>query len=1071
MEATFLFNLIKHAMMRALPIYLFILLFLISTPTLFGQTTQASITGKVLTSEQAPQAGATVSVRNESTGFVASTMTNDKGDYTFKELPLGGPYTVKATYVGYGEQKVSGYTLNQGDVVRVNINMQSNGSTLEVVQVVGSGLKNKIANIGAATEITARTMTRLPVNGRNFTSLLDLSPLSRGGSISGQLASSTNYTIDGMNAKNPTSAGSTTSRSGAPYSISIEAVREFKVVTNQYDVTFGRSGGGTVSAVTKSGTNTFSGSAFNYTRAGWLASKYDIRGNPRINDYSTNQFGFSLGGPIVKDKLHFFVAWDHQQDSRALVIADVQSPADENRFNVTRATLENFVNIARSKYGVSDKPQFGSFDKNRGSDAGFARLDWQINRKNLLTIRNNYTNDRNKLGLTDNTAINLYESTGNDFNRDNSLLATLRTSVNPRITNELKIQHLYTYQSSEPGDDLPSQNIPRALVENVASTINGANRTTTIQIGGHRFAQENFRNNVLQLVNNLYYNTNRAKYTFGIDIMNTNSVSRYGSEVNGRFHYISLAAFEANNPYRYYREVPLLADLAVTGNIQNVGLYAQMQTTLGKGLDLTAGLRYDYANYPSAPLNQLVLKELGLRTDNKIKSSILQPRFQFTWDVNEQRKDIIRLGAGVFASDINNYVLINNLSFDGTHLATVDIRSPNIPPVDFNTFRADPSKVPTLAAFQTATINFTGAAAQVPVLYKANVSYSHFFTPRFRMGISGYASLGRNNYTYIDRNMAATPFFTLPNEGDRGVFVPLNTMPPNGAADWQQGRISKNLGRVLELTSLGKVDQFAAVIDGTWQYLKDGDISFSYTWNDTKDNTSYNGNVANTATLVQAVRDDPRDLSRITYSDNQFRHKVVLFGSLPTFYGVSIGIRYSGIGGTRYSLLSGANTNGDFVTNSNDLAFIFDPNNRTVPENVRNGINAILDNPAASESIKSYLRKSFGQVAERNGGENAFYGFLDLRIAKKFTIHSKHNIELSGDIFNVVNLFDKYKGVSNNLGSQALYGLGVPATSTSPALPNFDAANKRFNYRVNTAGVPNPSGDPFQVQLGIRYNF
>lgn len=1045
-------------------------LFLINSE-LFAQTTQASITGVIVNNEDKPQAGASITVRNESTGFTTKTLSNAQGEFTFKELPLGGPYTVSATFVGFAEQRVSGYTLNQGDVVRVNINMQAQESTLEVVQVVGSGLKNRIANIGAATEITARTMTRLPVNGRNFTSLMDLSPLSRGGSISGQLASSTNYTIDGMNAKNPTSAGSTTSRSGAPYSISIEAVREFKVVTNQYDVTFGRSGGGTVSAVTKSGTNTFSGSAFNYLRADWLASKYDIRGNRRVNNYSTNQFGFALGGPIIKDKLHFFVAWDHQQDNRSLVIADVQSPADENRFNATRATLENFVNIARSKYGVSSKPQFGSFDKSRGSDAAFARLDWQLNSKNLLTIRNNYTNDRNKLGLTDNTSINLYESTGNDFNRDNSLLATLRTSISPRLTNELKVQHLYTYQSSEPGDDLPSQNIPRAIVENVASNISGANRTTTIQIGGHRFAQENFRNNVVQLVNNLYYNTDKAKYTFGIDLMNTHSVSRYGSEVNGRFHYINLAAFEANNPYRYYREVPLVPDLAVTGNIQNVGLYVQMQTLLARGLDFTAGLRYDYAHYPSAPLNQLVLDELNLRTDNRIRSSILQPRFQFTWDVNEKRTDIIRFGAGIFASDINNYVLINNLSFDGKHLATVDVRSPNIPPVDFNAYRADPSKTPTLAEFQTATINFTGDNARVPVLYKANVSYSHFFTPRFRMGLSGYASLGRHNYTYIDRNMATTPFFTLPNEGDRGVFVPLNTMPANGAADWLQGRISKRLGRVLELTSLGKVNQFAAVIDATWQYLKDGDITVSYTRNETRDNTSYNGNVANTATLVQAVRDDPRDLSRITYSDNQFKHKVVVFGSLPTFYGVSVGIRYSGIGGTRYSLLSGANTNGDFVTNSNDLAYIFDPKNPAVPDNVRNGLNAILSNPDASESIKKYISSSFGQVAERNGGENAFYGFLDLRIAKKFTFYKKHNIELSGDIFNVVNMFDRFKGVSKNLGNQALYGLGVPATSTSPALPNFDQANRRFNYRVNTAGVPNPGGDPFQIQLGLRYNF
>lgn len=1048
-----------------------VLLFLcIVNQQVTAQTTQASISGTVLDNEKKPQVAASVSVRNESTGFNTKTLTNSQGEFIFKELPLGGPYTVSATFVGYGEQKVSGYTLNQGDAVKVNINMQVRENTLAVVEVVGSGLKNKIVNIGAATEISARTMARLPVNGRNFTTLLDLSPLSRGGSISGQLGSSTNYTLDGMNAKNPTSAGSTTSRSGAPYSISIEAVREFKVVTNQYDVTFGRSGGGTVSAVTKSGTNTFSGSAFNYTRASKLASKYDIRGNRRYNNYSTNQFGFALGGPIIKDKLHFFVAWDHQQDSRSLVIADVQSPADENRFNIVRDTLERFVNIARSKYGVSSKPQFGSFDKNRGSDAAFARLDWQINSKNLLTIRDNYTNDRNKLGLTDNTAINLYESTGNDFNRDNSLLATLRTSINPRMTNELKVQHLYTFQSSEPGDDLPAQNIPRALVENVASQINGARRTTTVQIGGHRFAQENFRNNVVQLVDNLYYNTNKVKYTFGFDLMNTHSLSRYGSEVNGRFHYISLAAFEANTPYRYYREVPLVPDLAVTGNIQNLGLYAQMQTSLAKGLDVTAGLRYDYAHYPSAPLNQMVLDELNLRTDNKISSSILQPRFQFTWDVNEKRTDIIRFGAGIFASDINNYVLINNLTFDGKHLATVDVRSPNIPAVDFNAYRADPSKTPTLAAYQTATINFTGADAQVPVLYKANLSYSHFFTPKFRMGISGYASLGRHNYTYIDRNMAVTPFFTLPNEDNRGVFVPLNTMPANGSGDWQQGRISKKLGRVLELTSLGKVNQLAIVLDGTWQYFKDGDLSFSYTRNDTKDNTSFNGNVANTATLVQPVRDDPRDLSRITYSDNQFRHKVVIFGSLPTFFGVSVGVRYSGIGGTRYSLLSGANTNADFVA-TNDLAYIFDPNNPAVPENVRTGLNAILNNPDASESIKDYISRSFGQIAERNGGENGFYGFLDLRVTKKFTFYKKHNIELSGDIFNFVNMLNRNKGVSKNLGNQALYGLGVPATGTTPALPNFDPANRRFNYRVNTAGIPNPGGEPYQIQLGLRYNF
>lgn len=533
------------------------------TSKVSGQTTQASISGIIADEQKKPIAGVSVQVKNESTGFTTRTNTNATGEFTFKELPLGGPYTIKATFTGLGDQTRSGYMLNQGDAVKVNINMLATSQTLEAVQVVASGLRNKVQNFGASTEISAKAITKLPVNGRNFTTLMDLSPLSRGGNIAGQLGSSTNYTIDGMNAKNPTSAGSTTSRSGAPYSISIEAVREFKVVTNQYDVTFGRAGGGTVSAVTKAGTNTLSGSAFGYGRADWLASPYDIRGNKRVNDFSTYQYGFTLGGPIIKDKLHYFVAWDHQKDSRPLIIADINSPADEARFNITNTTLSSFLNIARNKYGVANSPQYGSFPKKRGSDAAFARLDWQIDGKNLLTVRDNYTNDRNPLGLADNTSINFFESYGNDKNVDNSLLATLRTTVSSKVTNELKFQHLYTFQASTQNDQL-SYAIPRAIVGNLTSVLSdGSTKSTSVQIGGHRFGQEGFTNNVFQLVDNFYYNTDKIKYTFGADIMYTNAKSLYGSEVNGRFEYTntgttatSLQNFENLIPNRYYREVP-----------------------------------------------------------------------------------------------------------------------------------------------------------------------------------------------------------------------------------------------------------------------------------------------------------------------------------------------------------------------------------------------------------------------------------------------------------------------------------------------------------------------------------
>ena len=1003
-------------------------------------------------------------------------MTNLKGEYLFKELPLGGPYTIRVTFVGYGDQIRTGYSLNQGDAIRLSLPMQENSQTLEVVQVVASGLKNKVDNLGAATAISARSIAALPVNGRNFTTLTDLSPLSRGGSISGQLGSSTNYTIDGMTAKNPTSAGATTSRSGAPYSISIEAVREFKVVTNQYDVTYGRTGGGIVSAVTKTGTNQLTGSIFNYTRANWLSSQFDIRGNDRKISFSTNQYGFSLGGPIVKDKLHFFLVWDHQQDTRPLVVADVQSVADENRFNVTRTTLDRFVDIARTRYGTANTPQYGSFDKPRSSDAAFARLDWQLNAKNLLTIRNNYTRDLNKLGLQDNSPINIYESFGNDFNWDNSFMATLRTSVNPRITNELKLQHLYTYQLSSPGDQLPAANIPRNLVENVPSIIAGANRATTLQMGGHRFAQEGFQNNVIQLVNNLYYNTDKVQYTFGLDLMYTRASSIYGSEVNGRFHYIAdgtgtgLEKFDRLQPYRYFREVPLVDNLTVIGNTLNAGAYGQLATKLSPGLELIGGLRLDVARYPSSPLNQLVLDELKLRTDNKLKSFVVQPRLQLTWDINNQHTDFIRFGGGVFASDINNYALINNLTFDGKHLATVDVRGGNVPKPDFAAYRANYASIPSLAAFQLPTINMTGADAQVPIIYKANLSYNRYLTDKLRAGIAGFMTLGRNNYAYVDRNMVAEPFFRLANEGNRGVYVPLTTMPASGAGDWLQGRISQKVGRVLELTSQGMVNQFAIVADATYQYFRDGEISASYTWNDTRDNTSYNGNVANTATLVLPVKDDPRNLSNLTYSDNHFRQKVVVFGTLPSFYGVTVGFRYSGIGGTRYTLISGANSNADFV-GTNDLAFVFDRNEEIVPANIRTGLQAIIDNPNASQSIKDYIDTYSGRIAERNGGINGFYGVFDIRASKRFRLFKTHSLELSVDAFNVSNLLNKNRGVNKSLGSQALYALGIPATGTTPAVPAFSQANRQYTYRVNTAGVVNPSGDPFQIQIGVRYGF
>ena len=1018
------------------------LLFLGLGTMAYAQTTQASIVGKVTGPGSSAQEKVKVTIVNESTGFRTETETNSKGEYIFKEIPLGGPYTVIVN-----DDKREGYNVNFGDQVTVNMDLGGE-KHIEEVKLTGN-LKNKIGNLGAATAISAKNIGILPVNGRNFTNLTELSPLSgKGGNLSGQLGSSTNFTIDGMTAKNPTSAGSTTSRSNAPFSISIEAVREFKITTNQYDVTLGRSGGGTVSAVTKSGTNKFSGSAWEYLRANWLSSPYDIRGNKRENDFSTSQFGFSLGGPIIKNKLHFFVAWDHQLDSRPLQIADIKSAEDEKRLNINTQTLNNFLDIARAKYGVGSGPQFGSFDKVRNSDAAFLRLDWQINEKHLLTLRNNFTYDLNKNGLGDNTNINFFESYGNDKNLDNSLLLTLRSNLQPNLTNELKAQYLYTFQDSYQNNEL-GRPVPRAVVESVATPGLGA---TSIQIGGHRFAQESFRNNVFQIVDNVYYNTDKVKYTFGADLMYTSAKSVYGSEVNGRFYFQGIDNFNAMTPYRFYREVPLMDDPSVRSNIWNVGVYGQFQTKIAKGLDLMAGLRFDYGGYPKAEFNQKLYDEMGIRTDNKIKSFVIQPRFQFEWNINEQNKDFLKFGAGIFSSDINNYMIINNLVFDGRHLATVDVTGKDVPYPDFNSYRNDYNTVPTLAQKQVPTINYTGKDARIPIVYKANISYTHFFNERFRAGIAAYMALGRNNYFYYDRNMAANPFFTLDNEGGRGVFIPTDGITNNDKSktvsfDWKKGRINDNFGRVLELVSDGKVNQFSWVVDTSYRYWKDGEITASYTWSDIKDNTSYNGNVANSATLFTMVQSDPRNL-RMSYSDNQFRNKVVIYGNSPTIAGFTLGIRYSGIGGTRFSVTAGGNINGDFV-DGNDLAYIFP--DLTQP---------LLNDPEVGKALKNYITDYNNKIAERNGGKNGFYGVWDVRVAKKIKFDKVGAFELSVDIFNVANLLNKEWGVNKSYGNMSLY-----------KVTKFNPVTKEFEYVKNTSGLEPLSGNPYQIQIGAKYSF
>jgi Carboxypeptidase regulatory-like domain len=1057
--------------------FLFVSILTFLNHSSFGQGTDASIYGKVTDEKGEAVPGASIRIKNESTGFQSGSVTNVQGEYFLQQLPLGRPYTITISFVGYQTQKFSDYALNQGDRLKIDAKLVPATTQLNEVVVSANSFVNKESQrAGAAIAVTALQMKQLPMEGRNFTALTALSPLQgRNGSFSGQRTSSTNVTMDGANARNMYTNGAV---GNGPYTISQEAIREYQVSTNNYDVTQGRQGGGSVNAVTKNGTNTMEGSAFFFQRANQanvfgnkipLNSEFFPNGTPRKLVIDQKQFGFSLGGALIKDKLHYFVALDRQTETIPFQIAPVFDATQEQNFGISKANLDQLISVAREKYGLKNTPQYGDFSRETEANAIFARLDWQINAKNKLTFRNNLTTWFNPQSVNDNSNINLLESWIGFKSTENSTLLSLRSDLSPNLTNELKFQFQTVNRNYIVSPDLPLENIPRAIITVTSVIPTAANpnatQTRTVQFGGQRFGTEYANDMTLHLANTSYLRKGNLNIKFGTDNMLTFLDSKIVNEMNGRFFFGSLKDFTDLKPSRYAREVPLV-NPAVQQSLLDLALFTQVDFEPFKNVTAMLGLRYDATIFfKQGDKNPVTESKLLIQTNNSLADyNNFQPRFQLNWDVNGKQRDLIKFGGGIFSAQPVSYLQLNNIQNSGTIVGSIDVSGAGVPKPDFVSYRNDPSTSPGIpkGASYISTINAVSNDFQVPSIYKLNLSYNRFFNSRFRAGVNLLWSKTVNNYVYYDRNIVDEPYFRLTNEGNRGVYVPANTIPANGSTDWTKGRKSTELGRVLELESSGVLDQMAVVFDASMKIGRDGYFTISYTKNETKDNTSFDCCVANTSTF-RAIKDDPRDQTT-AYSDFQFSDKLVISGATPSIKGFQLGAVLNGVGGTRYSFLVGGNKsiNGDFVL-TNDLAFVFDPNDPKVPETIRKGIKGLLDNPDVTESVKDYIRTSVGKVAERNGGINPFYYTIDIRLTKDFKFLKKHNLALSADCFNFANLLNKEKGVSYNHSNINLV-----------TMTTFDQATKNYNYNVESAAgrkLSTAGGTPWRIQLGARYSF
>jgi hypothetical protein len=1077
--------------MSSLCLYLITALLILSPFSAIYAQTSASVSGLVKTSAGEALPGANVMIRNESTGFETGTTTNPEGRFIANQLPLGGPYSITVQFVGYGSVKQTGYTLRIGEQLKLNFALDETSAELQTVTVTPQDdIISRASPVGEATRLGVQEIRNMPTNGRSFQDLANLAPtVASGGNfaIGGTRESSTAITLDGGNQRYMMNGGLISS-----ITVSMEAIREYEVSTNDYDVLEGRQGGGSVNVITKSGTNDITGSAFFFNRSKTLTASQDYNKRP-IRDFNINQYGFSLGGPILRDKLHYFVALDFEDRKEPFPVIDVR-PETERQEQISEANLNRFITILQDKYGLDpNQQQTGIFTRAPRNRTVFGRIDWQINKTHKLTFRNNYLWGKVAFINTPDQA-GLFESWGNMEIRSLSSMLALRSTFSNTLTNEVKVQYLQAQRNF-----LPNSFAPRGFV-NIGSTLaDGSNVNRTFQFGGNRVAPEEQGEKQIQFINNTYLQKGKFFFTFGTDNILTLTHTLNTNEQGGLFQFASLDDLDAMKPAQYTRLVPLRPQGRYAGFLDltslDVSAYAQAEFNPLPNVNISGGVRWDATLFLTKPeYNPLVERSLGMRTD-KIARDLnnFQPRLGITWDMYGDQTSVLKIGAGAFSANVVHWAQLSNLLQTGTRLTDISLTGANVPTPDFVAYRNDPSTVPGIpagAAGGSPYVNIIGDDFQAPMTWKANLSYRKFFATRIYAGFNAYYARTVNNYVYTDLNLKDDFEFRLANEGGRGVYAPADRIQranvnrpsvvnyPIRAAD-----VNKNpeLGRVLELNGKSDVWQRGVILEAGVILPKGGSLNATYTYNKTEDNNSYNCCIARTS-VATTITDDPRALAPNRGSANtDFRHKYVVYGTSPKLAGFRLGFRYIAQAGSPWSPLVQGDITGDgagLLIPSNKRAFIFNPETirgsaETTPFElaVADGMETVLNNQ--NNIARELLQENIGKVAPRNRIYNPIYQNVDIRLSYTLdntTIKAlgKNSLEVIAEVFNFSNLLNKNWGGQRVVigGNQVLLqNLGID--------PLAEAQGRiQYAYRVNpTFGETVKNNAPYQVQLGVRYAF
>lgn len=1086
----------------------------IGTSSLLAQgITTAAIGGKIVSSTGEALPGANIIAVHTPSGTTYGTSSRPNGRFTIPNVRAGGPYTVTVSFVGYKkaiEENVY-TTLSQ----TIDLNFTLTEEAIQAAEVIITAQRSTVmsaSRTGSATNLDKLTLATLPTISGKIQDFIRLTPESRGNtgyggdSFIGQDSRYNNTTVDGAYFNNSFGLmGQPGERTGvAP--ISLDAIEQVQVNIAPYDVRQGNFTGAAMNTVTKSGTNSFFGTvAYGTRNQGWVGTHAgDNTYNPGTFDY--NKITLSLGGPIIKNKLFFFVNYEGDkttQPGTTFTANPGGATAVGNMTRVLASDLDALSSYLSTKFGYNTGPYQG-YDFHTPGKRYLAKLDYNLDQNNKLTVRFNRLDSQTDVLLsnssslgwgtrrTNNNGLNFAGSNYTILENDRSIVGEWNSIVSDNMANNLIVGYSYSNESrGDVGTLFPFVDI---LNSNLVYTSFGSEPFTpnnelyywsyqlqdnfTVDLGNHvltfGFSGEKYHSE------NVFFPGKQSAYVY-------NSLQDFYTDANG---YLAnpnrtVSPVTAKMFQVRYINIPGMAKPVQPLDVYYWGAYAQDEWQVAKGLRLTLGLRFDIPSFGATGFDNANADGLTFMDENgkPVKynsgklpdaSVLFSPRLGFNWDVMGDRSTQVRGGTGVFTGKPAYVWISNQIGNTGVLTGFLSVTNTTAYPFNPNPDAYKPTNV-TGAPASTYELALTDPNFKFPQQWRSNIAVDQ----KLPFSLVGTAEFiyGReiNGVYYINANQSApNSAFTGPDTRARWVAIP-------GVAN--ANRINQNVqdATVIKNENSGFNYTFSAALERPLADGFYGKVAYNY---GVAKNTVDPGSIAFGSWSANQVPGNANN-APVGYSPTSPGNRV--------FASLSYRAEYFNIGATTVSVFWDAYTygngsytyagdlNGDGNT-SNDLIYV--PRNTSEMNFVQFASGGVTYTPAMQQaawdayiSQDKYLSTRRGQYAERGGAFLPMVSRADVSVVQSFftdMFQLRHSLDIRLDILNVGNLINKEWGQSQHFVN--LQPLSVP--SAAQGGPANAQGQAQFLMRVVNGALMDHTFDKnaaltdvYSFQLGLKYYF